>query len=300
MLNEAPIFLNSFERSGTNLLIHLLASHPGVARLRGETNEVFHGKHTEPFKKWLARLRYLPIVLSTGQKVFSARCLEPRRRFSPWLERYTDWLLYRSKFAQPENRQLADGQQATAGEVSKARLLGKNLNGVVLATDIFTKMYPAATFFGLTRNGFALCEGFLRRGWSAERFADLYTVVGEKMLADAERLPRYHLVRFEDLLADPLEFLNKLFELAELNIEEVPKFRLGAKLSTAADGSRRLTFGQKLGERGWFLPCDLAEVLRADVNHNQERSLGDREREILLARASHVLRGFGYLAEDAH
>ena len=85
-------------------------------------------------------------------------------------------------------------------EIARRRLLCKNVNGVVFTTPLFQKMYPDATFIALVRNGLALCEGFVRRGWNARDFGILYDRVCRRMLEDARSVSNYNIVRFEDLL----------------------------------------------------------------------------------------------------
>lgn len=44
MLNKKPLFINAFARGGSNILMNLLMSHPGVCVSNGETHKVFKGQ----------------------------------------------------------------------------------------------------------------------------------------------------------------------------------------------------------------------------------------------------------------
>lgn len=176
MLNKAPIFVNAFARGGSNILVNLLLSHPNVCSPSGEIQEVFRGgTRAEPqWRTMYKRIRYgLPLVLSSGDtRVISAWNFAPRRELSHWATRHIDWVLYREKLAarhEQHNRFVREGITYTDSQIAQARLLCKNLNGLILMTDNLAAMYPDATFFGLIRNGLALCEGYVRRGGNPAR-----------------------------------------------------------------------------------------------------------------------------------
>jgi hypothetical protein len=62
MLNRAPIFVNGFQRGGTNILINLIASHRDIGLLSVETHQVFWGKPSENVMKWVHRFFYFPVM----------------------------------------------------------------------------------------------------------------------------------------------------------------------------------------------------------------------------------------------
>ena len=79
MLNHKPIFINGFQRGGTNILVNLIASSHEVALLGGETHEVFYGRDSQPFLKWIQRGAALPLILASGQHTFWPYRYYPRR-----------------------------------------------------------------------------------------------------------------------------------------------------------------------------------------------------------------------------
>lgn len=297
MLNRSPIFVHGFQRGGTNILVNLIASHPDTALLRTETHEVFYGRNSEHVRKWFSRLTYLPILAVARQHVFWPYRLYERKRLPQVMLNYVDGLFFLSKITAAENRRnpSAPGGKRSLAEVAKARLLGKNVNGVVLATDLLAEMYPDVTFIALIRDGFALCEGFIRRGWSVERFGQMYKRVGQKMIQDAQRKENYLIVRFEDLIDDPLATLQKVYTAAGLDLNQVEMFRLQAKLSMDKDGKRQYAFGADDRETRWFPFEELSAQFRRDVNENQRARLTPQNKEQFLALAKDTMGYFGYL-----
>lgn len=301
MLNHAPIFVNGFARGGTNLLMNLLASHPDVCLLSdGETHFVFHGKQEERFKKWLHRGVYLPVLVGTRQHLFRPGRFGERKPVSRLTMRYIDAMLFADKMTTSKNRRKGEHGVRSLGEMARGRLLCKNINGVVFASQLLATTYPEATFFGFVRNGLALCEGYIRRGGSAERFGKMYEQVCQKMISDSQRMPRYHMICFEDLMADPVGFIEQLYRSAGLNLSQVQRFRLQAKESMDKDGVRRHTLGtESWGAIRWFDIGELSGRFRPDVNDNQIARLSETDKATFLRHAGRSMEYFGYLESSA-
>jgi hypothetical protein len=298
MLNKAPIFVNGFKYGGTNLIMNLLASHPDVCLLSGETQCVFNssgGRHR--LDKWSRRLFYRPIKLSSGKKVFhNTKDIDTPRRLAPFMKPYVDLFFFIDKITADKNEYKSENVRYSREEVRKSRFLAKNVNGLVLASDLFSEMYPDATFIALVRNGLALCEGFMRRGWTAAESGRMYETVCRKMIEDSRKIPNYHLVRFEDMVRDPLGFMKKIYSFAGLDEGRVAKVRLQAKRSMNKDGTRSYTFGgSKDRETHWFPVEEIRNYFRGDVNKNQIEQLGAGDREIFLQQAGSSMEKLGYL-----
>jgi len=294
MLNKAPIFVNGFQRGGTTLLMNLLASHPGVCRPDGETHEVLYGRPSEPIKKWVKRFFSLPVVITTRQLILWPKHLNERNAIPRFAMHYIDWQLYWSKLTAPVNRSRNGCAARSLRDIARARLLCKNVNGVVLGTDLFRAMYPDATFVALVRNGLALCEAFVRRGWTAVDFAIMYERVCQKIIRDAERVDNYHVVRFEDMMRAPTAFIQEVYALASLDVGAVKRFRLRAKPSMDSGGVRKTTFGGADGEVRGFGLDEIEGVLRKDVNENQIARLAEQDRQTFLKHAGRSMATFGY------
>ncbi|MEW6716755.1 MAG: sulfotransferase [Chloroflexota bacterium] len=295
MLNKCPIFVNGFQRGGTNVLVNLIASHPGVGTLGRETHEVFYGRETEALQKWVRRAFYLPILLATRQQYFWPYRFYPRKPIPSFITRYIDGIFYIHKLLARENRQTFQAENRSLSETAQLRLLCKNVNGVVLLTKLFAEMYPDGIFLGLVRNGFALGEGFIRRGWSVERIGNMYELVCQAMIRDASSFDHYYLLRFEEMIADPLNFTKKVYGYLGLDDQQVEHFRLQAKPSMTKDGKSDYMFGESDREIYWFPPEQLKAQFRQDVNENQIARLTEEQKEQFVKIAEQSMSYFGYL-----
>jgi hypothetical protein len=295
VLNPAPIFVVGFQRGGTNILTNLLASHPDTRLLGRETHMVFYGKAREPVTKWFRRLLYLPLLVSARSHLFRAASLAERRRIPGPLMRYADLLLYRESMrnlARQPDRMGRDGRSLKPG----TRLLCKNVNGLAFVTPVLQDMYPDATFIALVRNGLALCEGYTRRGMAPAAVGEIYEKIAQRMLDDAARLPNYHIVRFEKMVADPLGLIQDVYRHASLDAAAVDKFRLQAKQSLDRDGGRSYAFGgQQDREIRWFDPSEIGSCFRKDIDASQIARLGERERSEFLRVAHGAMERLEYL-----
>ena len=293
MLNKRPIFLVGLSRGGSSILLHALRSHPDVCSPRGETNQVFYGKPDEPLGTRVSKiLRYVPVLLLQREHVFSPYRFEDRRPLSRRSMEIVDRVLFREKLLatdDTQNRYRAEGVEYTPEEVRASRILCKNLDGLVFTTHLFASMYPDATFFGLVRNGLAVCEGHVRRGSTAAAYGKLYAHACGRILADAGRVPNFHLVRYEDLASDPLTTMARVFRLAGLDASRVSKFRL----VVGNEGQEGRT-GGTAGKLRWYTPEEFARTIDPGVDAEQIRKLSARDREAFLAEAGPLIEALGY------
>ncbi len=306
--NKRPIFIVAFAYGGSNILLNLLRTHPDVVSPRGELNEVFKGRIEEPWPTRLAKqLRYLPCALIERRDIFSFNNWEPRAPFRPVTRNLVDRILYQERFrAQHESQNLwkHEGVKYTREEIASGRLLCKNLDGLILLSRELQGMYPDATFIGLVRNGFAVCEGHMRRGHSLETIAQRYEQGCQQMLADARDLPRYHIVRYEDLVARPQEMLREVYRMADLDIGQIQKVRLQTKRVMRADGTHALARDAKaqdarFKEVVWYGLDEFGKHFKNDANANQIKRLTDEQRATILRMAGKSLQHFRYTAGEA-
>jgi hypothetical protein len=293
MLNHRPIFIHGFQRGGTTILQNLLDAHPAVGLAEAEIHEIFYGRHSEPVHKWFARLRYLPIRVGTLQPVFSHKHTTLRPPVAQFWWPYIDRLFYRS-MSEAYDKLPAEAR-ADKRPLDELRLMAKGVNATAFTTDLLYAMYPDSTHIALVRDGLALSDGFIRRGWPAEKIAGLYNAICQKMLSDAATYPRYSIVKFEELVGNPQAVTQKVFEQCELDLSAVKHFRLQSKASMDKDGVRRMTLD---AEKLAAVPVEfnrLDEVLRKDVNANQIKNLSAQDKDTVLQIARGALQQLGYL-----
>lgn len=302
MRNKRPIFIVSFAYGGSNILLNLLRSHPEVCSPRGELNEVFKGKLEEPVTTRIAKnLRYLPVVLAEGGDIFGFNNWNDRKPFKKSSQKRIDDIFFKEKlWARDETQNLykTENVKYTDKEIAESRLLNKNLDGLIFVSRELAKMYPDAVFFGLVRNGFAVCEGHLRRGYDFETIARNYGRGVQRMIEDSKVIPNYHMIRYEDILEKPQEMLREIYRLAGLETAALNgKVRLQVKKVITKDGKHETVDNMKWKEVVWLGVDEFQRQFRGDSNDNQIKRLTEEQKNIIIKYSGDSLRQFGYLPE---
>ncbi len=299
--SRGPIFVNGFSRGGTTVLANILASHPDTCYL-GETHHIFKGHRlADPWWRILARaIGYdLPYILRQREDAFSPRLFRRRREMGSRLISRLKRILERERAAAGRHPMYSQFKSAdtpyTARELQNARLLSKNVDGMVYATDILATAFPDATFVSLLRNGLAVCEGHLRRGRSAAKSGWRFRRLVEQMSRDAAALPNYHFVRFEELLADPIRVSRRIYELAGLDPTAVSQIRMQRRRVMDADGNHRLKKGGHEWSVDWLDMEDLPSYFEPAADRNQIVRLSASDRMDFLANAGPAMERLGYL-----
>jgi hypothetical protein len=167
---------------------------------------------------------------------------------------------------------------------------------MIYGNDAFVDMYPDGTFLGLVRNGLAVCEGHIRRGRSAEEIGWRYQILVDKMLMDSERISSYRIIRFEDLIAQPMNSLHSVYAHAGLDVSRLSEIRMQVRRVMDADGNHRLN-GKSEWDVVWLQPRDLANYFQSDVDGNQIRHLSQTDRDKFLMKAGPAMERLGYPTE---
>jgi hypothetical protein len=294
MLNRAPIVLNCFSRGGSNILWNILLSHPDACSPIEETLQIFRLDWRAP------RPEGLKAALLTRQpRLFNQWHLQPRLPIPPRAQAYLDAVLFRWKLKTLDDEEMrckSGTERYTRLEVENARLVLKNNNALLLLSDLFAAMYPDAAFFALVRDPIPLYESHKRHktppSRSTETFAAFYTRLAGQMQADSARLPRYHLLRFEDLLHNPADSARRIYELAGLDPARVPQLRFKAKPHMQADGSHTTQF--EAGRHYWFGYDELSRILEPEINAYQSSRLDSGEAGRLRALLGGLPAQLGY------
>ena len=303
MLNKKPIFILGFQYGGSNILLNLLRSHPKVCSPRGEIQEVFKGKGfprpKESIPVMFSKLwGYLPIFLSQKQDIFSLDLWEKRHKFSENTIERVDKILFNEKFKAREpsqNKYKSQEIEYTMDEIIDSRLLCKILNGNIFLTDMLYNMYPDAVFIALVRNGFALCEGNLRRGHDVRTISQFYEKGCQKMISDEIRITNYHIIKFEDILDRPIESMKKIYDFAALDMNEVKKVRLETKKMVTNDGKHEHIHGVNRKQVIWYDLESFYLHLQKDVTTNQIKRLTEDQKELIKQNAFNSLKYFDYI-----
>ncbi len=290
---KAPIFLNCLSRGGSNIFWNIFLSHPDACSPIRETLELFRTDPRDPH--WEG---YLVALLSGQPNLFNQWKLEARWPVNRLARQFIDSTLYRHQqrtLTDPEMRFKAENIPYTLAEVQQARLVTKNNNGIAFLSDTFAEMYPDATFFALQRDPIPLYESHKRRKISKtpEQFANFYNRLARRALQDKQNLPNYHIIRFEDILADPPGMIPRLYRLANLDPQKVERVRFRAKPHYQANGS----YGSAQPEFGhyWFGFDQVYEILEPEINRIQSELISPEERGQVAELTRAAREAFGYV-----
>jgi hypothetical protein len=292
--NRSPIILNCFSRGGSNLLWNILLSHPGVCSPMQETLEIFRLDWRDPRREGLSAA-----WLTRQWRFFDQWHLETRLPISSRAQAFVDQTLFNWKLKtleDPEMRYKAEDEIYSLEEVSSARLVLKNNNGTIFLSEQFVEMYPDAVFFGLVRDPVPLYESHRRNRTPVSRspgaFADFYRRMVQKMRCDAERWSFYHLLRFEDVVCEPVKAMRDIYACTSLDRTAVPKVRFKAKPHMQADGSHATHL--QAGRHYWFSYDEIPQIIEPSVNRYQLSKLAPAELDRIRSLTRGVREELGY------
>jgi len=255
------------------------------------------------FSTSLRSLRKEGLKLSWLEKkiLFNQWDLSKRHPVSTKTADYMDTILYNKKlknFQDNDMKYKTEEGLYTENEIKNARLIIKNNNGLIFCTDIFAEMYSDATFISLIRHPVSLYESHKRRqtpvAKSIKIFSDYYIKMINKMVMDYSNIPNYHIIKFENLLINPIESIQTLYQWAHLDFKQVHKIRLKAKPFMKMDGTHSTSYIQN--KHYWFELNDINQIINSNVNKHQEQQLNDSEKEKLLNSLGPALEKLGYNA----
>ena len=287
MKNDQVILINGFGRGGTNIVWNLLQSHPSVCSALYETGEILYPM---PRRRggWGMIRRFLADVVPPRAFL--------RRAVGNWVDSRLFELKLRN-LDDPDNRFKAEGVLYSREEVAAAALCLKSINEDIALTRFFASIYPDLSIVGVLRNGYALCDGWTRRGKSAREIARLYRRYGEMMIEDSARYPRYRLIRFEDVLADPFRVSAELNRFAGLEPAVLDRLRLKSKRVVSESGRHEARYGEE-NVKYWFDRETIQSALDASIDRIQVGRMTDEDRAVFEKEAKPVLDHFGYAWAD--
>lgn len=286
------------------MLMNLLASHPQVCTV-GETHQLFKGSSILDSRNQVilkSLVRDLPLILATWQDFLSPRNIRTRpsrARFAAWWMRRAFEASKRNSHHEHLNQYKSPTETYSQSEIDSSQMLAKNLDGTVLVTDLLREIYPNCRFVGMTRHGLAVCEGHLRRGRTVAQVGEMYAKVAGKIIRDSQTLDDYQLVRFEDLVANPIETLDEIFIGLGLDPDMVGEVRLQERKLVAKDGKHRLRPDCAEWDVRWLSKVDLPDEFDQDVNKRQIERLSAGHRREFLSYAEDVMEQLGYDVSDA-
>jgi hypothetical protein len=193
----------------------------------------------------------------------------------------------------PDNQFMYEGRKYTPAEVESSALCLKSLHWEIAFNPVFSRMYEDIHFIGVLRNGYAWCEGWMRRGGSADVAGKFYQEYADLMLHQADELGRYHFIKLEDVLADPFGSAKRLFKFAELEPATLTKLRLKSKRVMGSQGEHKVRYGVE-NSKYWFDSGEIGDILDPGISTIQATRLDTADRAAFEKEAASALARFGY------
>ncbi|WP_420458065.1 hypothetical protein [Neolewinella sp.] len=162
--------------------------------------------------------------------------------------------------------------------------------------DLIERISRETVFVSLIRDGFSVCEGWIRRGTPPRQAARLYNEFCRDILQLDWAGKKHKIVRFEDVLADPFGQAEQLHDFCELRPLPLDHVRLKVKKVMTKDGGHSVSYGRQ-NEHYWFDRDTITEIIQPNVNAAQRSALSEEVHRIIVEEAGEGLAQFGYLAQ---
>lgn len=293
MKHRKAVVISGIQRGGTGVAWNILQSHPQLCSPILETGEILFGGHleskisrralTNPLR-WLyldSNIFHKPVI---GKFLFNI--------MDNWL-----YLVKLRNYNHYQNGTKFDNVLYTKDEVKKTYICLKSVNYDVYLNYIFNKYYNESYFIGLIRNGYAVCNGWVRRGQSAKEAGIMYDTLGRINIRNRKENNKYTTIKFEDILSDPFGIAEKLFKFCELDPVSLDKLRLKSTKTVAADGAHTTSYGKEQSKY-WFDRNQIFDLLDTSINKKQTSFLKEKDISDFEKEAGYVLDYYNYKLED--
>ncbi len=294
MRNNKVIIINGFQRGGTNILYNIFQSHPSVCSVNDlEAGEILSQNYRiRSYTKIGYLIKRLKLVLYglLNKKIIL---------HSPLVYVFgilIDELFYKYKlknFTHPFNRYKYENVPYSKSEVKGSVLCLKSVKNDIKLTEFFSRIYDNIFFIGLVRNGYALCESWIRRGKDAKICGIRYRLYCQMMIRDSKKIKNYKIIKFEDILRNPFLEASKLYEFTNLEPINLEKMRFKSKKILTKAGNHSVKFG-KLNEKYWLDQKSITELIDPNINAIQKNNLSSTDKKIFKKEVRLILEYFNY------
>jgi len=320
--NRRPIFIHGLQGGGTGILWNFLTSHAECLGPRYETNQIF-SYNWRRFVTALPRLgeygyripnmlTLIPLAFRHGfpprtWRVFAYDDHSPRSPESyshPGLAAAVDDRLHELKVdhgvrpKRDRDDEKRRGVKYTRAEIEATRLVAKNIEGLCFLHPFFKSTFPDAKFVSITRDGLASCESKLRHGRarSATHAAEIYRdEVGYMAELAKKHADDCMLVRYEDLMAAPLEHIPRIYAFVGLEFSPDQEFRMATREFIGREKTQ-LAGREVQAGKDWLSQQELiASFVQPDVNSRARARLSGADSKEFLRVAGSVMEELRYV-----
>ncbi|MFW9898236.1 MAG: sulfotransferase [Candidatus Thorarchaeota archaeon] len=297
MRNQKVIVVNGFQRGGTNIVYNIFQSHPSVCSPNNlETGEIISQNYrlykypkTKLIKYFIKRLKLKLYDILNSKFILNSFLVLIFGSFY-------DKIFYKYKkknYTDTFNRYKYENEPYNKKEVKNSVICLKSVHNDIRLTAFLSKIYKNIFFIGLVRNGYALCEGWIRRGKNAEYSGLRYRNFCEMMIKDNKKFKNYNIIKFEDVLKNPFEMASRLYKFTKLTPISLEKLRFQVKKILTVDG-HKIKFGKERAKY-WFDHETVNDLLNPNINKIQIQNLSAENRKIFEKNTKSILKYFNYL-----
>lgn len=283
MQRRKAILLYGLARGGTNIVWNLLQSHPAIVSTVYELGQLMGRKSSTRLADQINLLRYKVPATHAG----SVRYFQ---------DKFDAFVL--QTLTHEDNRYKHEGQLYTEQEVRRATCCFKGVASPrvwdLKYDALLGSCYDEVYRIGLIRNGFSVCEGWLRRGVSARQAGRYYSRFAEQLQRMQAHYQSFKIVSFEEVLADPFGAATDLFRFVQETPYELDRLRLKVKKTLSSQGAHEVRYGQE-NRKYWFDRERISALFDPTVDHKQRAHLSDADAAAFERAAGGALRYFGYL-----
>ncbi len=278
MFNKKVILICGYSRGGTNILWNILQSHPKICSTRNELGSIFKKTKYLKFSRYISLANKLGILHTS----FSHFIIDYQ------LHRYKMETLWRR-----DNQFKNETDIYSRQEVKGAALCLKSVDWDIHFTDLLLEIYPEMYIIMLTRNGYAVANGHLRRGINLQETATLYKEIGFLMKSIAQKHPKTLFVKFEQFIENPFEVSEKLYRFTETEPLQLEKLRLKSKIIVSDDKTQATKYGE-VNRKYWFSRENMGDLIDLEINKKQIAQLTSDQIREYNRLAGDTLTEFGY------
>jgi hypothetical protein len=298
-LIRRPVFVYGFSRGGTNLLMNLLLSSPDLAMPTGELQYVISGGAlgTSFWEKLRKKLSYQwPFQFFLGSEYFDRLSFQARPAMPFGIASWFDMMLgYEKAIAiRPGHNYWSSPRVRTSlRQRIDARIVVKAHDGYVFLHDALSHLYPDCKAVAIVRDGVALAESLLRRGWPLDLVIEYYTKIGDEIARLAQER-RVLVVKYESLVANVFRSMGELDQYLGLDLSSLSCYRMQHKARMGVDGKHGLPPGVRDRDLVWYSRSELSSHFIQNANSSQVSRLDSNTRLMLLAcfRDTHLRLGY--------
>lgn len=279
--NRNAVFVNGMKRGGTNIVWNLLQSHPLLVSPILETGQLIFPRWAQKGRAGVT-MRYIARLL-TGAG------------FEPYI-RLIDERLYRGKqrtLDDDDNGFKTELERYSREDIENARLVTKSVGEDIFLSPYLTSILEGSCSIGVVRNGYAVCEGWIRRGMSPDRAARKYRRETGEIVRQGKECHNSLVMKFEDCISDPFREFGRMVEFAGLDPSGIEKLRIKAKRLVNQDGEHNLKFGIE-GKKIWVGRNQVPDYFDTSITWRQISRLKDDEKRTIQEIAGDVMGSCGY------